>query len=522
MGFFTQRCPNCSKSISKEADHCSHCGCPASNTWATCHQCGSSVGTESRFCWKCGTEQRSDQRKVFYGDRWHRSSTDFAVRIDLAVPEKTLHHGLQVDDGTLALFFQDGRFVGSLVPGYHAFDTFAQRLFGLNKGKQAHAILVDTQAAEVDFAVEGVRTAKQVPVNVRMRLLFQIADAKLFADRFFKDVSSFSTGDLTTRFQGDVAAALQVALQPHALDDIASEVRTRELIEGEVVKALQTVLSDHGLRIVGVRLADFSGPAMDSLREKLGKISELNRENELNREMRDALREEKVGAFREEQDLRDYYEKITQEYGFKAAERGEEQRRFTQAAEHRFELEALRQDYDRRRAEIVNRLDEQKLRHQSDLAEVQHELEVNQLKFTQDVGQQEVRFAVGQKQQVKQSETDLEVAKRGIEALRLVKEAKHEARLKEEALNTQVEAERMKIRGEANMQALLATLDGPQADRLLKLAELEMRKGLSAEQALAMVAEKSPEIAPAVAAAIRARQPVAPTTPEAPAAPDGQ
>lgn len=519
MGFFTQRCPNCSKSISKDADHCSHCGCPASNTWASCHQCGSSVGTESRFCWKCGTEQRADQRKAFYGDRWHRSPTDFAVRIELAVPEKTLHHGLQVDEGTLALFFQNGRFVGSLAPGYHAFDTFAQRLFGTDKGKQAHAILIDTQAAEVDFAIEGIRTAKQVPVNVRMRLLFQVTDAKLFADRFFKDASTFTTADLTARFTGDVSEALQIALQPRPLDEIASEVRTRELIEGEVVKSLQTVLGDHGLRIVGVRLADFSGPAMDTLREKLGKISELNRENELNREMRDALREEKISAFRDEEDLRDYYEKITQEYGFKAAERGEEQRRFTQASEHRLGLEALRHDYDLRRAEIVNRLDEQKLRHQAEMADVQHELEINQRKFTQDIGQQEVRFDVGQKQQVRQSDTDLEIAKRGIEALKLVKEAKHEARIKEEALNTQLEADRLSIRGGANMQALLASIDGPQADRLLKLAEIEMRKGLSAEQSLALVAEKSPEIAPAVAAAIKARQPAPPVNP--PASNDG-
>jgi len=40
---------------------------------------------------------------------------------------------------------------------------------------------------------------------------------------------------------------------------------------------------------------------------------------------------------------------------------------------------------------------------------------------------------------------------------------------------------------------------------VLKLAELEMRRGLSAEQALALVAEKSPEIAPAVADALRAK-----------------
>ena len=39
----------------------------------------------------------------------------------------------------------------------------------------------------------------------------------------------------------------------------------------------------------------------------------------------------------------------------------------------------------------------------------------------------------------------------------------------------------------------------------LTLAELEMRQGLSAEQALALVAEKSPEIAPAIATALSAK-----------------
>jgi hypothetical protein len=53
--------------------------------------------------------------------------------------------------------------------------------------------------------------------------------------------------------------------------------------------------------------------------------------------------------------------------------------------------------------------------------------------------------------------------------------------------------------------ALLAVLSGEQADRVMKLAELEMRKGLDAEQALALIAEKSPEIAPAIAEALKAK-----------------
>ena len=102
--------------------------------------------------------------------------------------------------------------------------------------------------------------------------------------------------------------------------------------------------------------------------------------------------------------------------------------------------------------------------------------------------------------------THMEVARAGVEALKLVKETKHELRAKEEDLNTRLEAERLKHRGEASMQALLASMTGEQADRLLKLAELEMRKGLSVEQALALVVEKSPgEIAPAIAEALKAK-----------------
>jgi DNA polymerase III delta prime subunit len=119
--------------------------------------------------------------------------------------------------------------------------------------------------------------------------------------------------------------------------------------------------------------------------------------------------------------------------------------------------------------------------------------------------QQRERFGAAQEQQVVQAKTDLEVAKQGIEALKLVKQAKLEGKKAEDEHEMAMEAQRLQLRGSASVQALVATLDGEKADRILKLAELEMRKGLSVEQAMAMVAEKSPEIAPAIAAAMRAK-----------------
>jgi len=505
MGFFAERCPNCGKSISKNADFCNACGCPSATGWNNCTSCGASVGSDSRFCWKCGVEQSADARRQIYEDRWRRSPTDFAVRVDLSIPEKVLHHGLQVDNGTMGLLFQDGRFIGSLEPGYHSFTNFFQRLLNMDKGKEAHAVLIDITAAEVDFILENIVAQNQTPVDVRIRLLFRLTDAQVFTERLLRQAATFSTEDLVRAFHGDVATGLQQFLADKELTSLVCEVRERELVEQSLVDYLRPILGGYGLEIEGVRLAEFGGQALNSMREKLGEIARLNRELELNRKLRDAVRAEKLDAYRDEEQLRDSYEQMTHEFGFKSAEREQEQKLFVQVGEHQVQAEALRQDYDLRRAEIVNRLDEQVLRHQSELADVQAEVERGAVRFTEDVRRQEVTFKIGQGQQITQAETDLEVGKKGIELLRLVKDAKLEARQKEDDHDLNVEARRLEMRGNASMQALLATISGEQADRLLKLAELEMRKGLTAEQAIAMVVEKSPEIAPSLAEALKAR-----------------
>jgi hypothetical protein len=505
MGFFTERCPNCGKSNSKQAEFCNSCGCPSASGWSTCTGCGASVGADSQFCWKCGVEQNQEVRRQIYEDRWRRSPTDFAVQVSLSVPEKVLLHGLQVDEGTLGLLFQDGHYVGSLEPGYHSFTNFFTRLTGLDKGKEAHAVLVDMNSAEVDFTLEGLHAQNQTPIDVRVRLLFRVTDTKLFVERLLQNQASFSTLDLANAFQVDVREGLQALLRDKTVTGLMSEFRVREMMEGSLGTHLQPILFAYGLTMEGVRLAEFGGEAINTLREKFGEIEKLNREYELNRKLNDALRKEKLTAYRDEEEARDAYEQITHEYGFRSADREQERKLFIQAAETRVKLEALRQDYSLRRAEIVNRLDEQELRHRSELADVSSELSQRSLRFEADMKEQGTRFHAGLEQQVYQAKTDLEVAKQGIEALKLVKETKLEARAREEALNNQLEGERLKMRGDASLQALLATVSGEHADRLLKLAELEMRKGLSAEQALALVAEKSPEIAPSVAEALKAK-----------------
>lgn len=505
MGLFSTSCPQCGRPVAKQASHCSHCGCPSSTAWSDCPKCGSAVGADSKFCWKCGTPQDPASRSAFYGDRWQRTPGEFAARVDLNTPDKALRHALRVDEGTLALLFEDGRMVGTLEAGLHPLDNVLQRLLGLDKGRKAHAVLIDMLGAEVDFAVEDLRAAESIPFDARVRLLIQVTDPKAFVLRLVGDAPTFETRQLTERFQGDVRAALQAGLATMPLDTFVLDARPRELAETALLTQLNPVLAEHGLTCVGVRLADFGGPAVVALREKLADLARLNREYELNRQLADASRRDKVGACREEALLQDQFAKVAHDFSLEGERREQERKRFLQAADHTLNLDGLQQDYALRRAEIGNRLDEQKLRHESEMLDIRHELAGARLRFEEELRQQHERFRAGLEQQVAQADTDLEVARRGVEALKLVKDAKFVARAQEEDLATRVESERLAVRGQATIAALLATVGGEQGDRLLKLAELEMRKGLSAEQALALVAEKSPEIAPAIAEILRGR-----------------
>jgi hypothetical protein len=491
--------------VANKAAYCNSCGCPSATAWSDCPKCGSAVGADSKFCWRCGSPQDDVRRRAFYGDRWQRIPGEFAARVDLTAPDKAMHHALRVDEGTLALLFENGRMVGTLEPGLHPLDNVLQRLLGLDKGHQAHAVLIDTLGGEVDFAIEDLHAAEGIPFDARVRLFLQVADPKAFVLRVVGDASTFETRQIAERFQGAVREALQTGLGALPLDTFVLDARPRELAETSLLERLAPVLAEHGLRCTTVRLADFGGPAVAELRRKLADLALLNREYELNRQLADATRRDKVGACRDEAQLQDQFDRVAHEFGLEGARREQERKRFLQAADHTFSLEGLQQDYARRRAEIGNRLDEQKLRHESEMLDVRHELSTSRLRFEEELHQQHERFRAGLEQQVAQSDTDLEVARRGVAALKLVKEVKLAAHAQEEDLATKVEAERLAVRGQATIAALLATVGGEQGDRLLKLAELEMRKGLSPEQALALVAEKSPEIAPAVAEILRAR-----------------
>jgi len=336
-------------------------------------------------------------------------------------------------------------------------------------------------------------------VDVRLRVLFKVTDPKMFSDRFLTGRSSFSQQDLSDAFSGDVRLAVQERLSAQPLGALLETVNLRETLEEAVMNHLVRAFAGAGLKSDGVRLADMTGEVVDSMREKMAEFRRLTLERELNSRLSDATRDEKVRLFKDEQDLNDYFEKISHEMGFKSAEREQERKRFLLEAAQQLELHGLELDWKKQQTKTLQEIEEARMRRKADL-ESRNEYLAAELEESQK------RFALKQTQDVERAKTALAEAQLGIEALKLVKDAKHEARVKEADLELEMEKHKLELRGNASMQALLATLSGEQAANVLKLAEMEMRRGMTAEQSLAFVAEKSSEhFAPAVAEALKAK-----------------
>jgi hypothetical protein len=516
MAFLNERCPQCGKSISKHARFCNSCGAESSVGWSNCGRCKASVGSDSKFCWKCGFEQDLHVQRAVYGDRWFRSPMDFAVRIELSSPAEVIRHGIQVDEGTLALLFQDGRFVGTVDPGYHSTDSFVSRLFNIKPGVAAYAVLLDTRSAEIDFYVENIRVQGNLGVDVRVRLLFSISDAGRFVATVIRERASFSTADLAALFLQDVADAVQQRLRDSSLENLMVEPRAREILEETIKQQLGPVLAGYGLQMDGVRLARFGGEAVEYMKEKLGDLTRAVREHEVNRELRDAIRVEKADAFRDEREMEECYERINHEYGLKTAGREEERKQFIQLSEHRHRLAEVSHEYELRRAEISGRIEEEALKHRSDLAAVEHELHKRQARFEADIAESKSRAALAGELAVGEAtagatvsgiQTDAAVsaAAKHWALAEKIRQSKALQKMEEDKHELEMQRERRNIFEGASPATLVALVPDQQGERIVKIAELEVRKGLGAEESLAMVAEKSPEIAPAVAEALKAK-----------------
>ena len=504
MGIFSDRCinPECGGRVPKAAKFCRVCGTPAPDGDTNCGRCGAVVSTSSKFCWSCGGDLAEMQKVPLFGNRWVRDADSFAVRVDEWDVKGTLTKGLDVEHGTTGMVFQRGRFCGCVEGGRYDMNGFLKKVNNFNQTTPTAIVLVDTGDVELHLEALKLYSQEHLEVDAIFKAVVRLKDVEKLFTNAFKGRNHFTVEYLAGSLADELRAALQTYVGARPVDELYNNAGLRKDVERQMQLELEPILERIGLEMVQLRFVDFFCPTYDPIREKEAQLYVDTRDADvqidrlkLTQRMRKELTVDKMDEIKTDADFENFVRQTEHELGIKDVMRADEmdrlKREFAFKREkdillQEIEITGIRDEHERNRirAALIAKIENENLEHQArlgrELAEVKNEadarrirLEVERLESEQDFWEAEKAIELRRKSEL----VEVEMTER----------------------RQQVEAKTLEDRSKASAQALLSILDGPAADRILKLEEFRAKEKLTPDQLIAMAAADSPHVAQVLA-----------------------
>lgn len=504
MGIFSDKCINhdCGGRVPKAAKFCRICGSPAADADTNCGRCGSVVATSSKFCWKCGVILADQQKTPLFGNRWVRDEDDFAIRVDECDVKGFLTKGLIVEHGTRGMVFQRGRFCGYVDAGNYDVNGFLKKVNNFNQTSPTSVILVD--AGDVELHLEAIRlhSKEQVEVDATFKAMVRSSDPEKMFTNAFKGRNRLSVGYLAGSLTDELRSALQTYAGSKSVEELYSNTEIRQEVERKMQLEMEPILERIGLEVVQLRFVDFFCPTYDPIREEESKLYVDTRKADIDidrmklaQRLRKSMTTDQMDKIKNENDLADFIRQTEHELGLKDVIRSDEmdklKRQFAynrnkELLTQQIEIEGIKSEHERSqsRLNLIAKIENMNLEHRgaldrkldeakNDAQKRRVELDIERLESEQDFWEAEQAIELRKKSQL--AELEVEEREQGLEAKRLQERSK------------------------ASAQALLSILDGPAADRIMKLEELRAKEKLTPDQIIAMTAADSPHVAQALA-----------------------
>ena len=493
MGLFSDRCTNvqCDQRVRKGSQFCPKCGAPAPKGLTKCGRCGSEVRTSSKFCWKCGANTADMAKPPVLGDRWVRSSDDFAVRIDEQDVKGWLTKPLTIEHGTRAMLFQGGRLKGELHEGRHDMGGFLKTLNHFMIDQAAAVVLIDAGDVSIELRTGELWTEDKYEVESVERIVLRIKDADSMFVNLFKSCNRVRLSDLEAELADEVQMLLAGLVGRYRVEELFSNLELRNELETRLRDTLSATLERLGLELAQLRFVKFACEAYEEIRRKQAEIAAGEARTDvaedrvkLNRRIREALTQDKMDAFKSANDFEQFVRQTEHEMGLKEVIRQDEM----DVLKERF-------NFERDREKILRRIEIMGIENDARREEAWKALTADEDMLDERRRRELERRIKDAKSEidVRKAQIDLDdyEAKLGIDRLMRMKDME----FLEDQRAQKLEEEKLKVRGQATVEALLSIVDGPAADRIVQLEELRRREKMSPEQILALAAGASPEAA---------------------------
>jgi V8-like Glu-specific endopeptidase len=350
-----------------------------------------------------------------------------------------------------------------------------------------------------------------------LKLGIAMEDPKRFLiSAFPSKINSFGSAELGELIGDELYQLVQKRTSTYTIESLLADISQREGLEAVLGSEIQPLLEVYGLRFTGLRLARFTGEAVEAIREKLGTKAVRVRTYELERELEELDRQHRLKSITNTYEYNELEKQLELDYALKDGERDLLRKRWEANTGHQLTLEALNRETEERRARFA--ADQSLLKdhrgaeldtesHVDEMLRITRTRELSGLRHGAAVagaeGDIEV-IKVGIRVKVLKIEDDYkryqdaedlrlaeEARKRALEALIAMQEfeqkkAENEQRLKNDAAThaQQLEERRLlaragALRGLSRDEIMGVVQDGGIASSLLRLAEIQQGKELA-------------------------------------------
>jgi hypothetical protein len=476
------------------------------------------VSATSKFCWKCGVDLAQVAKPLLADDRWARRPGEFAVLVADQDIKGWLAKPLIIEHGTRAMLFQAGKFKGEIGEGRYNMAGFFKKLVHLSSDLAATVVICDAGDITIDLENGDLWTSDTIEVGTTARLVLRIQDPDAMFVNLFKGHGCIGLDDIELQLAGEVQMLLSGIVAERESEELFTNVEARNVIETRLRETVEVTLSRLGLELVQLRFISFSGEAYEKLRSEKGDLRvEEGRAGiregwtKLHMRLRDTKLQDKMDECKSSAELKDFIAQTLHEMKLKDVIRDNEVDSLVERFEfdrnrksvlRRIEIQAIEDDSDRDKAWLnllaeERRTDEAHKRNlDRQLADAQNEQEIAKVRLEVT----KLEHIEQLRQQHEEHIQDMVEARDGMDNLERVKKIEQDEADREQ----QREAATLEARSKATAEALLSIVDGPAADRIVRIEELRNQQNMSPEQILAIAANASPEAANALAAKYQA------------------
>lgn len=202
------------------------------------------------------------------GKRWSKGEREIARRFDEADLAGACRAGVAIESGTRALFFQGGRLIKILEPGFLSLARFQQALGPLRAKEPVAVVIVDGADVPISASFgDDLRTKEGHRVVVEFQLNLVVADPMCFYVQVMKRRGAFTDAELFGGLARHVHGLLRDILAAKPLQTLSGESFKAE-IGLKLEQLMRPLLGRAGLELPQVHIIGVSVPARDELLDK--------------------------------------------------------------------------------------------------------------------------------------------------------------------------------------------------------------------------------------------------------------